>query len=456
MTISVLPDDALLEIFKFYVDQSYREDAWHTLVHVCRKWRYLVFGSPRWLHLKLRCTNRSPVKKMLDVWPRLPIFVDASFTDPFLSNVIAALEEHDRVRRINIQGITYSQLKNCAVLEKPFPELTDLMLISYKHDMPLISASFLGGFTPRLQSLELAGVQFPALGKLLLSATGLVTLHLTNIPNLEDILPDAMATYLSALTRLQKLFLYFQFPQSEDDRENRSLSLLARRFVVPSLTQFDFQGGSEYLGNLVGRIDTPVLDKFTIYFHQLSFNTPLLQDFFGRTNAFQALNRAVILIHPMYIHLALVQRKGMADHRTLDVHISCSSPDKQVLSLARFCSASLPRLPTLEHLGIHELTTLGPNWTDDDMENAPWLELLRSFATVKDLALSDFMVRSVVPALQELTGESVTEVLPALRHILVRGLDPSGPTQEAIAQFVTARQLSGHPVAVRALEIERS
>jgi len=137
----------------------------------------------------------------------------------------------------------------------------------------------------------------------------------------------------------------------------------------------------------------------------------------------------------------------MADHNTLDVGILCSMPNMQLLSLAQFCSTSLPHLPTLERLSMHELMCLGPQWTDD-MESAPWLELLHPFVAVKDLALSRFLARRVAPALRELTGESVTELLPELRHVFVDGFDPSGPTQGAIAQFVAARQLYGHPVTV--------
>jgi len=66
VTIDVLPDVVLLEIFDCYVDKSREEEeedspgiqAWHTLVHVCRKWRSVVFGSPRRLDLRLFCTEK--------------------------------------------------------------------------------------------------------------------------------------------------------------------------------------------------------------------------------------------------------------------------------------------------------------------------------------------------------------------------------------------------------------
>ena len=43
VTIDMLPDLALLEIFDFYMFES-RIEVWQTLVHVCQKWRSIVLG----------------------------------------------------------------------------------------------------------------------------------------------------------------------------------------------------------------------------------------------------------------------------------------------------------------------------------------------------------------------------------------------------------------------------
>ena len=82
VTIGTLPDDVLLQIFKFFVDAmcSHHFSAsgrWHTLIHVCRRWRALTFTSPRHLNLQLRYSppHRS-VEEMLDIWPELPIYID--------------------------------------------------------------------------------------------------------------------------------------------------------------------------------------------------------------------------------------------------------------------------------------------------------------------------------------------------------------------------------------------
>jgi len=53
-TIEALSDDVLLETFELYLgkddpdefDGGRGYDGWQTLVHVCRRWRCIVFASP--------------------------------------------------------------------------------------------------------------------------------------------------------------------------------------------------------------------------------------------------------------------------------------------------------------------------------------------------------------------------------------------------------------------------
>jgi len=107
----------------------------------------------------------------------------------------------------------------------------------------------------------------------------------------------------------------------------------------------------------------------------------------------------------------------------------------------------LPPLPTLERLGIYESRHLRPRW-QDDIVNTQWLQLFHPFSSVKNLFLSEKLVQLVAPALQELTGERVTEVLPALQNLFLHGAEPSEAVQEAIGQFIAKRQISDCPVAV--------
>jgi hypothetical protein len=100
--IETLPDDSLLAIFDFYVEgvQVAKKgvEAWQTLVHVCQRWRSVIFGSPRRLNLQLFCTTETPVRDALDVWPPLPLLIHGSDSPSLgVDNVIAALEHSDRV-----------------------------------------------------------------------------------------------------------------------------------------------------------------------------------------------------------------------------------------------------------------------------------------------------------------------------------------------------------------------
>jgi hypothetical protein len=111
-TFDAIPDNVLLETFEFYLGKDYADkvsyghnyDGWQTLVHVCRRWRCIVFASPRRLDLKLYCTRqRSVNSKTLDIWPALPIviFAEDMQSNEDATNTIAALgPHHDRVCKI--------------------------------------------------------------------------------------------------------------------------------------------------------------------------------------------------------------------------------------------------------------------------------------------------------------------------------------------------------------------
>jgi hypothetical protein len=149
----MLPDLALLELFNFYVNKVGPIEKWHTLVHVCRRRRNVVFRSPRRLGLELSCTSRNRVREMLDVWPPSPIVIRRGCypTD----NIAAALRHTDRVCEIKLWSVPSSQWENVLLaMERPFPELTDLKLRSKDETAPVVPDSFLGGFAPRLRSLR--------------------------------------------------------------------------------------------------------------------------------------------------------------------------------------------------------------------------------------------------------------------------------------------------------------
>ena len=176
VTIDGLPDNVLREIFDFYLgkddaelfDHRYNYDGWQTLVHVCYRWRCIVFASPRRLDLKLYCTRqRSVNSKTLDTWPALPIVIAVhemqSKVD--VTNVTTAFRHCNRVCKILYRNEQFqdSFLEEFAAIDEPFPALTILDLISLGQDVPVLPDSFLGGSAPRLRSLDLAGIPYPSL-----------------------------------------------------------------------------------------------------------------------------------------------------------------------------------------------------------------------------------------------------------------------------------------------------
>ena len=198
----MLPDDVLLVIFDFCAYQRglfKREiEAWQTLVHVCRRWRCVVFGSPRRLNLRLVCGAETPARDTLDVWPALPLVIQcfSSIGIENMDNIVAVLEHSNRVCHIslNVLGLDLEDIS--AAMQVPFPELTHLW-VTNDETAPVLSESFLGGSGPRLRSIIFHGIPFPGLPNLLLSATHLVDLQLSDIPHSGYFSPETMATALS-------------------------------------------------------------------------------------------------------------------------------------------------------------------------------------------------------------------------------------------------------------------
>ena len=473
VTIDTLPDVALLEIFDFYLgrddpDYPYTEETteWHPLVHVCRKWRNVIFESPLRLNLRLYCEpHRTPVRKTIVAWPALPIVVVCGWwieirdneKSEWVDNMDAIFEHRDRICRLKLVVQSWQLEKVLAAMQQLFPVLTRLALYSKDNETaPFVPDSFLGGSAPQLQSLRLRGVLFPGLPKLLLSATRLVCLCLWRIPHSGYISPETMVTCLSVLTRLESLDLRFESPQSRPDQRRRHPPPPTRT-LLSVLTTLFFAGVSEYLEDLVARIDAPLLDKLWItLFHQLILDTPQLSQFISRTPNFKTPDEVVEVFLEIFNGIAQVSIRSPF---RLSLRMSCRPSDWQLSFLTQMCNLSFFQdlIPAVEHLYIQDLpihSVSEPSW-QEDIEGSQWLELLRPFTAVNDLYISKKFVPRIVPALQELVGERATEALPALQILFLREMHSSGPVQEAIEQFVTARrQLSSHPIAVSQWEGE--
>ena len=455
--INKLPDHVLLKIFDLYRVSSKMGHAAHTwpwkrLVHVCQKWRSLVFASPHSLDLRLFCDPRTPVRKTLDIWPDLPIIIRADLASSAYiyrnsedENIVAALEHRDRVFKVELKNMTSYLLPGFTpVMLQPFPALAELCLSSDNYATPVLPDGFLGGSVPNLQYLDLDGIPFPALTKFLLSATHLVRLRLRRIQHTEHISPEAMATCLAELPKLDTLVLEFQSPRTRPSRDNRRSPPLTRA-VLPALTTFEFRGTSEYLEDFVAQIDAPLLNRVTFrFFNQLTFDNPQLSQFIDRTEILKPLNRAEVQFLSDVVKMTIISPVGRGK---IELGISCSQPDWQLSSMAQLCAQLSASISRVEQLDVRKGCISGSRWPED-MECTQWLELFDPFVAVEMLRIQK-LGQLVVPALGELTGERAADVLPVMRSLSLRGLEATKPIKDDLRPFLSARKSCNHPVSVR-------
>ena len=464
VTISILPDDVLLHIFLFdrwsydtFLDYGRLTLSWgwNRLIHVCRKWRSIIFESPNVFDLKLVCrpwTRRG----LTGVWPSLPIVItnviDVSMPKDYSFQAVTV--HRNRVCEMKLVRLSSQLVKRVIlVMQEHFPELIHFFLgidrfFTYisREAAPILPDGFLGGSAARLQSLRLRHTAFPTLPKLLLSAMDLVHLDLKYIPHSGYFSPQAIVTGLAALANLESLHIGFESPLSRPKRGSRLLPPQTRT-VLPSLSRFEFRGVTEYLEDLVAGIDAPSLDSiFMALFHQLIFDIPQLAQFMGRTARFQALDGIHLEFEYSSVHVGYLPPTQFYGEKS-GFKISCRKLDWQLSSLAQVITSFFPSIYMVEHLYTYEPSWLHSEWPQD-IEDMQWLEVFHPFTSVKNLYVCRELAQSISLALQQLVGERVNEVLPALTTLFLQELQESGPEQKAIGEFIVARQLLGHPVTV--------
>ncbi|KAI9451450.1 hypothetical protein BJY52DRAFT_1352059 [Lactarius psammicola] len=418
-SVHVLPDYVLLEIFDWCrTDRGrggFREhtDLEWQLVHVCQRWRYLVFASPSRLNLELLCTHGTPVRKGLGCWPVFPIIVDYDDVSPKdEDNVIAALERFPR-------------------------------------------------------EVFLRGISFPtqALPTHLFAANGLITLEILEIPPTDYISPEAMLTGLAGLTMLKTLTIEFRYPIP---RANRRLPVPATPVVrLPSLSSFKFRGFCEYLEDLVAQIDAPRVTCCDIwYFSQPMYQASQLSRFLARSDYLKPpwLSRALLEFVESWVSIELDvgDEQAQGEHSLRDLHLNLRIISEGIVREALHLVQLLHQV-SASLFNVVDLTVRGPQscggqWVaggagfrgepllppppgrQDSIDHIEWLALLRPFTAVNTLHLRGELSGNLVNALEWVKGEVIA--LPAL-HVLHLE-DPS----ISVERFISARQNVGRPVVI--------
>jgi len=407
------------------------------LVHICRKWRRIVFASQQSLQLRLFCTNGTPVLKNLDCWPAaLPIVVEYGGS-PALNhpapededNIIAALKQAGRITSIRLT-ITNSLMEKFSTVEWSFPELVELVLMSQDNEwMPFTTASW---WCPRLRTLHLTRVTFPGLPQFLTSSRNIVYLQLHEVLDDWRFSPYVLTNALSGMAQLRSLSLRL----FSTDYYTGSLLPPLERVVFPTLTHFDFQGTSEYLEDLVARIDAPRLEDFGLTL----FNQPMvlqLRMFVDRISMHKSISRADIQFFGGAISISFIEPAPTAT--CLKLRASCRTLDVQLFFVAQICrdSAFIEDL----HISAALLSRLIDRFNDSG-----WPKLIDSFRGVKWLHVAGNSSVRIVHVLRpsEMRRDTVQTVLPVLRKLFVREHGHRYvPLREAVPSPMVSRRLFG-------------
>ncbi|KAH9164280.1 hypothetical protein EDB89DRAFT_2233996 [Lactarius sanguifluus] len=408
-TTDVLTDDILLNIFHFcriHEDEDTSSDEpwrwkwdWDSLVHVCQRWRQIIFASPHHLYIQLQCKCGTPVRSHLGYWPALPIIID--YTQNYSrelapddeDNVVAALEHPDRVSCVKLY-MEGSQLgKITTVMQESFPMLRFLELIS-RGDTPVLPEGFLGGSAPSLQRLCLYSIPFPALPTLLSSATHLVELQLNDTPETGYISPEAMVGSLATLTTLRSLFITSP-SESATFHPDQIRTPPVARITLPALINFEFDGICTYLENLVARLACPQIKRLKIWFldRPAGFRAVELSEFINRSEnpwlrEFGWLN-ARFSSHNISLHISHT-------HRDLMIDISFFGMEWGPSHVVQVFDQFPTPLSNVRHLSF-DLDRSAP-----EIGRNEWLQLLRPFTALQTL----YVDRMDPPALDDVSEDS--------------------------------------------------
>ena len=475
--IHILDDDSLLHVFYFCRPFLFGEDEdddarltggraswihgrwWFRLVHVCQRWRNVIFGSPSYLALSLVCTYGTPIADMLEHSPRLPLVIDYSdeyrdLTAEDGKGAILALKQHDRVRGIRLCVPTTTLQGLIMAMDEEYPILEYLIIERQYGDCSILEFSKTLQ-TPHLRLLSLVGFALPIESRLLTTAVRLITLCLTMTGSSTYPHPNTLLQWLSFMPQLETLaigfFDFIAFPGLGIYRRLTDTPIatpVTRPVTLPKLHRFKFRGDIPFVEAFVPQITTPRLDKLVIIFSkQLTVSVPHLVQFMNTTESLR-FDSAKIVFCDGRVDMKLYSRGGDEIH-ALSLTVESSHPTSQVSSMAQISDALSQAFSTVEHLALELEEVYTPSYEGhSDVDPTEWRRLLRSFSNVKQvktLLIAERLVEQVSRCLQLDGGEVTLDLLPDLQELTYSG---SGNAGDAFTSFIDARQNAGHLITL--------
>ena len=480
MSIHILDDDSLLNIFDLYRPAIFVDDGvehvygrifgvhvwdherwWYKIAQVCQRWRSLVLGSAYHLRLSLLCTWRTPasVADMLAHSPPLPLVIDFftkshDITVEDEDRIILALEQRDHVRRVRLRMPGPKLQKLITTINEEYPVLESLVVglpLDAESTALMLPETFQA---PHLRHLLLEDFAIPLGCRLLTTAVGLVTLFLTIDPRSPATYfqPNILLYWLSFMAQLETLHIALVSPVRSRDVERQLMHTpIITHVTLPNLRWFGFKGASAYVEAVVRRITTPRLEKLDFqFFKQLTFSVPHLLGM-AESLRFESVELKFQIGYGFYLRV-YPSENLKAEMFSLQMSVLCWHFDWQVSSVAQIFNALRQKCSTVEHLTLehtvyHNLSSEEHN----DIDRTEWRKLLGSFSNVKTLHVGDGLVEELSGSLRLGDGELPLELLPELQELRYSG---SGETGDTFTSFIDARQNAGRPVTL--VQIPRS
>ena len=468
-SIHILDDDSLLNIFHLYRPavfdgdehddhrlfggkKWYRERWWYQLVHVCQRWRDLIFRSASHLDLCLVCTFGTPITDMLANSPPFPLIIDYPGQDHPIAaecenEIIFALEQHhERVRRIRLFVPTPNIERLITVIEGEYPILEYLILATPIEDKStglMLTETF---HAPHLRHLQLTGIAIPIGSRLLTTAVGLIVLALNMKHPSGYLQPNTLLQWISFMPELEMLAVFFGFPVLSRDVERQLMRApITTHVTLPNLLGLTFRGASAYMEAFVPHITTSRLEKCQIALpNQLTISIPRLLQFINTTENLR-FNRAAFLFYDERVTVGVYPDEN-AKAYSLSLVVDCWHLDWQVSSAVQISNALSQKFSAVVYLTFGHEEHSRSSGERNEVDRNEWRKLLMSFNNVKTLDIRDYgLVGEFSHCLQLDDGEHPLELLPELQELIFLECTAVG---DAFAKFIDARKNAGRPVTL--------
>jgi F-box-like len=466
LTIDDLPDELLVEIFDLYRRANVGLSdyqlwsiklEWFNLIHVCKRWRTVMFESSSRLDLYflLKPRMRGNLNTIMSRHsPPLPIDIDYEYSPvqvlkpKDMGRMVAALKRPDRIRRIALSGKDEHLAKLFKATKCPFPALESLEL-ELRIGFMVIPATFLKGSNLHLRTLKLRHIFLPSIERLLSSAPALSSLSLEYYSNVgPEPAMTQLLSYLQVVPCLRHLGLEIScsinpLPQPTESQKS---------FALPKLTSLRYRGRSAFLNTLMAGFEAPSLREVDISLYDLtlppiSHLTRLIEDVVWENyHAFK------VILERDYFRFGLLSRSDdINDHSPRFRLLLFRFPDfaESMMQLSRAFSAKFS--------AIQELIVISRHTTDAWEDVIPWHRFLLPFSSVKSVMFDGTNYLRIANTLLRDQGGSNLAFLPVLEKIEVCKYSSYSAriseTQQALEQaafesFVSAREQAGLPIKV--------